>query len=179
MVATGNDCRALRGNRATPREDLWTTILSRSPTSITTASTIWCFAEFGWDNLSARKPDAIPRGTLKGVVNINGVDRVSVEKLYAIRGTLPEMWRRLSNWRPAEDFDDDGIPDMVLDDCTKAISGRDGHLLWQSSEPYGEHMVLPPAHNDLDGDGTPDFLAIGQGLEPEWRSPVGRDSLPN
>ncbi len=89
------------------------------------------------------------------------------DKLCAIRGTLPEMWRRLGDWQPAEDFDGDGVPDLLngpaerSTDGTTAISGQDGHVLWRSEEPYGKHVSLPPACNDLDGDGTPDFLAVG------------------
>ncbi len=92
----------------------------------------------------------------------------TVGNLYAIRGTPPEMWRRLGDWRPAEDFDGDGTPDLLNRQNSgswgrTAISGRDGHVLWRFSEPALRHVALPPAHNDLDGDGTPDFLALGYG----------------
>jgi serine/threonine protein kinase len=87
--------------------------------------------------------------------------------LYAIHGSPPEMWRRLGDWQPAEDFDGDGVPDLINSAAwygspsgMTAISGRDGHVLWRSSEAPREHVALPPGHNDLDGDGTPDFLAV-------------------
>ena len=121
---------------------------------------------------SGRLQQTIPHDGLLQAADLDGdgIDDLVFRELgpvslYAFRGTPPEMWRRLGDWRPAEDFDGDGIPDLLnLGNSgagTTAISGRDGHVLWRTSEPLRKHVALPPAHNDLDGDGRPDFLDAG------------------
>ncbi|MGA2257462.1 MAG: PQQ-binding-like beta-propeller repeat protein, partial [Thermoguttaceae bacterium] len=110
----------------------------------------------GIDDLVFRTPQKVPLFAIR--------DTLEIEQLSAIRGTLPEIWRRLGNWQPAEDLDGDGVRDLLNCDLLNrdlpAISGRDGHVIWRPSGPQPQRVALHPAHNDLDGDGTPDFLSL-------------------
>jgi outer membrane protein assembly factor BamB len=122
-------------------------------------------------------------------------------KLETIRGRSPEAWRRLGGyWQLAGDLDGDGIPDLVTAKPrdfapregrkehesnqvgpsstwahpeSMAISGRDGHLLWQreindhqrhtawEETIYARLQPLGPG-GDLNGDGVPDLLVTGR-----------------
>jgi tRNA A-37 threonylcarbamoyl transferase component Bud32 len=81
-------------------------------------------------------------------------------EVVSFRGTPPEAWRSLGDWKPAQDYDGDGQADVLLQNSKQVTcaSGRDGHLLWQTEV---ENMGLNPLtlpEGDLDGDGTPDLL---------------------
>jgi hypothetical protein len=86
-------------------------------------------------------------------------------KLHALKGLPPEPWRLLNNsWQPGQDFDGDGIPDLVLTSDpqpTVALSGRDAHVLWRANVGglSGNAASLPEI--DIDGDGVPDVLLAG------------------
>ncbi len=86
--------------------------------------------------------------------------------LYAIKGVTPSQWRRLGDFQPAQDFDGDGLTDLLGSDAHHillAINGRDGSILWQSRQggQFSERICLPAPLGDLDGDGTADILLIG------------------
>jgi hypothetical protein len=100
-------------------------------------------------------------------------------RLQAIRGRSPEAWRRLGGaWEPAQDFAGEGVPALITAanelrgsanplQQIRAISGRDGRLLWVHESPRsvargsGERLsVAPLPHGDLDGDGVPDVLSV-------------------
>jgi outer membrane protein assembly factor BamB len=128
--------------------------------------------------------------------------------LRAFRGEGPEVWRALggfapaaadrpdwypSEFRPAADFDGDGIGDVLIARVTApgetpshangsrtaiARSGRDGRLLWKADlglrrgwfeRDRGEDYFLrslPMPAGDLDGDGTPDVIVQENNQEP-------------
>jgi tRNA A-37 threonylcarbamoyl transferase component Bud32/outer membrane protein assembly factor BamB len=82
--------------------------------------------------------------------------------LIPLRGTAPEAWRRLGGWLAVGDLDGDGVCDAIssLGDAsgTVAVSGRDGHVLWQAGVVAESVKPLLATYGDLDGDGTPDLL---------------------
>ena len=108
--------------------------------------------------------------------------------LAAVRGVMPEAWRRLGNWQPAEDLDGDGVPDVVgradTHGGTAAFSGKNGRLLWQREDtPAGQTLwPLPKTGGDIDGDGVPDVLLFdregglsalsGRTGQTRWQEPV-------
>jgi tRNA A-37 threonylcarbamoyl transferase component Bud32 len=95
-------------------------------------------------------------------------------KVQAIRGAPPAAWRWLGHCRAAGDLDGDGTDDALRLDPrsseVRAVSGRDGRILWQAdADPGGRGQnaadlnhstaaTLPLPAGDLDGDGTPDVL---------------------
>lgn len=84
-------------------------------------------------------------------------------KLFAVRGTPPETWRRLGgSWYPVQDLDGDGIADLTDRGSRRhtAVSGRDGRVLWRAQDDHGGTGCLSPPlpQGDLDGDGAPDLL---------------------
>ncbi len=92
---------------------------------------------------------------------------------YSIRGAAPVLWQRLGQWDAAQDFDGDGVRDLLRGPdndmgrhvseparpCT-AISGRNGTQLWRADAHGQQFVALPPPHGDLDGDGVSDAVAI-------------------
>lgn len=79
-----------------------------------------------------------------------------------VKGTVPDAWRRLGDWRPAADLDGDGFTDLVgiAEGVLAARSGREGRLLWQTKKgPRDSPMESPQPTGDLDGDGVIDVLA--------------------
>jgi outer membrane protein assembly factor BamB len=85
--------------------------------------------------------------------------------LIAFRGRPPEAWRRLEEWQPGQDYDGDGVADVLRHTGVNVAcaSGRDGRVLWQQEVASNGMMALPATGGDLDGDGTPDLLAYGLG----------------
>ncbi len=92
-------------------------------------------------------------------------------KLFAARGSPQKNWHRLGGvWHPAQDFDGDGITDSLgghdasegASELTTALSGGDGRILWRSDLNRKSYRAvsLPPPSGDVDGDGTPDVLAV-------------------
>jgi hypothetical protein len=97
----------------------------------------------------------------------------SVNKLCAVGGSSPEVWRWLGGWKPArQDFDGDGVMDpiRVMDRDVRtttgsrdprqaaAISARDGHLLWvqasgsgRESATYDKGVPTPAETRDAQG----------------------------
>ena len=73
-------------------------------------------------------------------------------RVHALRGHAPEVWRRLGVWSPVQDLDGDGIADLIRpenrsgpreDDQDNpeqvtAVSGRDGRILWQGDTGRGQ-----------------------------------------
>lgn len=93
-------------------------------------------------------------------------------RLFAIKGTPPEAWRRLGKPDPAQDYNRDGHAELIEGDPNqwaepvKVISGRDGRLLstiridWDASmSSTEEQRHFPPLpFGDLDGDKVADLL---------------------
>ena len=90
------------------------------------------------------------------------------------RGSPPEVWKRLGRWLPGQDYDRDGISDLIGPDAAErsevdAISGRDGRVLWsarpdRSGTPVPRtggslfrFVPLAEGVGDLDGDGVPEI----------------------
>jgi outer membrane protein assembly factor BamB len=79
-----------------------------------------------------------------------------------VKGTAPDGWRRLGDWRAAADFDGDGFTDLagIEEDVLTARSGKDGRLLWRAKKGWRDSpMQTPRPAGDFDGDGVSDVLA--------------------
>jgi serine/threonine protein kinase/outer membrane protein assembly factor BamB len=79
-----------------------------------------------------------------------------------VKGTAPDAWRQLGDWRGAADFDGDGFTDLVgiSEGVLAARSGNDGRRLWHAKKaPRDSAMESPEPTGDCDGDGVPDVLA--------------------
>ncbi len=94
-------------------------------------------------------------------------------RLMAVRGEPPlaTCWLDGRQRRLAQDFDGDGLDDLLIDDWggpvypEKAISGRDGQLLWKAIRHMGNSsrpVSAPMPLGDLAGDGHPTLLALTQ-----------------
>jgi outer membrane protein assembly factor BamB len=90
--------------------------------------------------------------------------------LHTMRGMPAVLWQRLEALEPAGDLDGDGVIDLVNPGPAAvrekaqrafAVSGRDGHLLWQTDRPVARLYPLPLPHGDLDGDGVADLATFG------------------
>ncbi|MCY3017972.1 MAG: protein kinase [Planctomycetota bacterium] len=147
-----------------------------------------CILEAGTGRLASELPD---QSVLLSNADLNrdGIQDLvfrgpEPQELCAIRGMPPLVWQRLGDWRPTQDFDGDGIADLVRSGYSlAAVSGNDGHVLWQSDVGSGSGDKLPlprptvgrvgnSPYGDLDGDGTPDFLEVGGQVHPRgsWDS---------
>jgi outer membrane protein assembly factor BamB len=137
-----------------------------------------CFQDrwLGWETYTlaaatGRVQARVPGFRALGVADLN---RDGLPDLYgtaaegtmlrAFRGAPPEPWRLLGNaWQPGQDFDGDGIADVIDTndpEHTTALSGDDGHRLWQA-DIGGLMKVVPPLPDgDLDGDGVADVLLV-------------------
>ncbi len=100
-------------------------------------------------------------------------------KLHAIRGVPPPAWRMIGydDLSTVNDFNGDGIKDLMYSHGTAAVSGRDGTLLWQGNRKDGV-TTGPLPDSDFDGDGTPDVLFVSQtntALSAKVSAASGRD----
>jgi hypothetical protein len=127
----------------------------------------------------------IPGVNIRGVADLDGdtlEDLWGTEPtggggrtLHAYRGGVPEAWRRLGRWIPAEDFDGDGYKDLLNASGLSTVavaSGRDGHVLWRAdsaaavvreTREYGAINVATMEGGrpfDIDRDGHPDAVAF-------------------
>ena len=93
-------------------------------------------------------------------------DPTSGGTLQAIRTTVGERWRRLSGTAVAgEDYDGDSYQDLLRLDAAgvrqlTAVSGLDGHRLWETKFEAQGINAVNPIRADLDGDGFSDVLAF-------------------
>jgi hypothetical protein len=110
-------------------------------------------------------------------------------KLSALRGLPPAAWRRLDRAAPAQDFNGDGVADLLGEFPSMfpqssdgwgmfAVSGRDGRALWHaripgmSSPHQADRMVTAaPPDGDLDGDDLADVLLFTPGW-PQGEAPL-------
>ena len=89
--------------------------------------------------------------------------------LDVIRPSSPEAWRRIgdTDWQSAGDLDQDTVPDLIRSSrngYVKAVSGSDGHSLWQTRIPTPNHgPEFVPLGGDLNGDKIPDLLTVPAG----------------
>jgi hypothetical protein len=92
--------------------------------------------------------------------------------LYATARRQPVVWRRLGHWWPAADFDGDGVTDLVSVPSTgvrgsesglqrvAAISGDDGHVLWQTTIEASRFLTDHGRVAELNGDKTADLVLL-------------------
>lgn len=86
--------------------------------------------------------------------------------LDVIRPSSAEAWRRIgdTDWQSADDLDRDTFPDLIQSSRNgylEAVSGSDGHSLWQTQLPARSHgQKIVPLGADLNGDNIPDLIAV-------------------
>ncbi len=87
-------------------------------------------------------------------------------KFHAIRGGSPPPWQWLGEVDPAQDFNGDGLRDVLSWQSFQltALSGGDGEVLWRERIKHDGHgnkyplLSFSMPGGDLDGDGFPDVL---------------------
>jgi outer membrane protein assembly factor BamB/tRNA A-37 threonylcarbamoyl transferase component Bud32 len=121
-----------------------------------------------------------------GLSDLYGILPGTPERIQALRGMPPDAWRRPGVWNVAPDFDGDGAQDLLsatfggnppdlAGGKVSAVSGRDGHVLWQADTPGEWRMAsAPPPHGDLDGDGTADLVIFTVSDWPAVRAVSGK-----
>ena len=85
-------------------------------------------------------------------------------QLHAVRGGAKVAWQRFGSFQIAQDLDGDLVGDLMSlsGKGTTAISGMEGRVLWQNAIQPWRIMTPPLPDGDLNGDGTPDLLFLGQ-----------------
>ncbi len=136
--------------------------------------------DFGSPEIADFNGDGLPDLFARRVENPS--QPYAAGNLLAIKGTPPEAWRMLSIYGliPAADLNGDGYEDLVsaIGSQPRAISGRDGSLLWSSDQTGFVFTVVNSLQRlqvaDLDGDGIPDLLMINND-GPRVNAISGRD----
>ncbi|HKD35869.1 MAG TPA: hypothetical protein VKB78_03685, partial [Pirellulales bacterium] len=88
-------------------------------------------------------------------------------RLMAVRGEPPMglAWLESEPHEAAQDFDGDGLDDIIVVPEALAISSRDGRKLWQTPRPMntsGRPISAPMPIGDLCGEGRPAFIQFEQ-----------------
>jgi hypothetical protein len=81
----------------------------------------------------------------------------------AIRGLPPTAWRTIinENLATAQDYNRDGITDLLATRGNLALSGRDGNTLWRPDGYGGDGVISGPLPDaDLNHDGIADLLSL-------------------
>ena len=136
--------------------------------------------DFGSPEIADFNGDGLPDLFARRVENPS--QPYAAGNLLAIKGMPPEAWRMLSIYGliPAADLNGDGYEDLVsaIGSQPRAISGRDGSLLWSSDQTGFVFTLVNWLQRlqvaDLDGDGIPDLLMINND-GPRVNAISGRD----
>jgi hypothetical protein len=88
-------------------------------------------------------------------------------RLTVLKGLPPVEWRRPGNWRPARDYDGDGLAELVAvrSGLLEARSGRDHHILWRLNVRSTYASTPLSMHLDVNGDGISDFVLMEGGQD--------------